>query len=83
MVGQGRALLALGPRAVLMKGGHLAGAEAVDLLVTADAVHRFAVAEDRLGRTPMAPAARCQAPSPRTSCSDGRCRRRSPPPRPS
>ena len=42
MVGQGRALLALGPRAVLMKGGHLAGAEAVDLLVTADAVHRFA-----------------------------------------
>ena len=42
MVGQGRALLALGPRAVLMKGGHLAGAEAVDLLVTTDAVHRFA-----------------------------------------
>ena len=25
-----------------MKGGHLAGAEAVDLLVTTDAVHRFA-----------------------------------------
>ncbi len=42
MVAQGRALLALGPRAVLMKGGHLAGAEAVDLLVTTDAVHRFA-----------------------------------------
>ncbi len=42
MVGQGRALLALGPRAVLMKGGHLAGAEAVDLLVTTDAVYRFA-----------------------------------------
>ena len=39
---QGRALLALGPRAVLMKGGHLAGDEAVDLLVTADGVRRFA-----------------------------------------
>ena len=42
MVGQARALLALGPRAVLMKGGHLAGAEAIDLLVTPDAVYRFA-----------------------------------------
>jgi len=42
MTGQGRALLALGPRAVLMKGGHLAGDEAVDLLVTAQGVRRFA-----------------------------------------
>ena len=42
MAAQGRALLALGPRAVLMKGGHLAGDEAVDLLVTADGVRRFA-----------------------------------------
>jgi hydroxymethylpyrimidine/phosphomethylpyrimidine kinase len=42
MAGQGRALLALGPRAVLMKGGHLAGEEAVDLLVAADGVRRFA-----------------------------------------
>ena len=42
MARQGRALLALGPRAVLMKGGHLAGKEAVDLLVTAAAVRRFA-----------------------------------------
>ena len=42
MARQGAALRKLGPRAVLMKGGHLAGAEAVDLLVTADAVHRFA-----------------------------------------
>ena len=42
MARQGRALLALGPRAVLMKGGHLDGDEAVDLLVTAGAVHRFA-----------------------------------------
>ena len=42
MAAQGAALLALGPRAILMKGGHLAGAEAVDLLVTAGAVRRFA-----------------------------------------
>jgi len=42
MTAQGRALLALGPRAVLMKGGHLAGDEAVDLLVTAEGVRRFA-----------------------------------------
>ena len=42
MAEQGRALLALGPRAVLMKGGHLAGDDAVDLLVTAEGVGRFA-----------------------------------------
>lgn len=42
MLEQGHALLALGPRAVLMKGGHAPLAEAVDLLVTADAVQRFA-----------------------------------------
>lgn len=34
MAEQGRALLALGARAVLMKGGHGDGAEAVDLLVS-------------------------------------------------
>jgi hydroxymethylpyrimidine/phosphomethylpyrimidine kinase len=42
MARQGAALLGLGPRAVLMKGGHLDGAEAVDLLVTATGTHRFA-----------------------------------------
>ncbi len=42
MARQGRALMALGPRAVLMKGGHLPGDMAVDLLVTANAVRRFA-----------------------------------------
>ncbi len=43
MARQGRALLELGPRAVLMKGGHLPGGEAVDLLFTADAaVRRYA-----------------------------------------
>jgi hydroxymethylpyrimidine/phosphomethylpyrimidine kinase len=38
---QGRRLLALGPRAVLMKGGHARGARCTDLLVTEDGVFRF------------------------------------------
>jgi hydroxymethylpyrimidine/phosphomethylpyrimidine kinase len=38
----GRALLKLGSRAILMKGGHLEGDEAVDLLVTEDMIRRFA-----------------------------------------
>jgi hydroxymethylpyrimidine/phosphomethylpyrimidine kinase len=42
MAAQGQALLALGPRAILMKGGHLDSAEAVDLLVTRDGVRRYA-----------------------------------------
>jgi hydroxymethylpyrimidine/phosphomethylpyrimidine kinase len=42
MARQGKALLKLGPRAVLMKGGHLDGDEAVDLLVTEDTIRRFA-----------------------------------------
>ena len=42
MASQGVALRALGPRAALMKGGHLNGAEAIDLLVTAAGVQRFA-----------------------------------------
>ncbi|MGX7704070.1 bifunctional hydroxymethylpyrimidine kinase/phosphomethylpyrimidine kinase [Methylobacterium sp. Gmos1] len=36
MLDQGRRLLALGPRAVLMKGGHAAGPSSVDLLVGPD-----------------------------------------------
>jgi hydroxymethylpyrimidine/phosphomethylpyrimidine kinase len=39
---QGVALLKLGPRAILMKGGHLEGDEAVDLLVTESTICRFA-----------------------------------------
>ncbi len=35
-------MLKLGPRAVLVKGGHLDGDDAVDLLATEDAVRRFA-----------------------------------------
>ena len=42
MASQGAALMRLGPRAVLMKGGHLENGQAVDLLVTADTVRRFA-----------------------------------------
>ncbi len=41
MVEAGRALLALGPRAVLMKGGHMEGPEVVDFLVTGKAVCRL------------------------------------------
>jgi hydroxymethylpyrimidine/phosphomethylpyrimidine kinase len=41
MIEQGRALIALGARAVLMKGGHLASPEAVDLLATADRLRRY------------------------------------------
>ncbi|SDE94013.1 bifunctional hydroxymethylpyrimidine kinase/phosphomethylpyrimidine kinase [Rhodospira trueperi] len=41
MEAAGKALLDLGPEAVLMKGGHLPGATVTDLLVTADAVRRF------------------------------------------
>lgn len=38
---QGRALLALGPRAVLMKGGHGAGETCTDLLITAGEVREL------------------------------------------
>jgi hydroxymethylpyrimidine/phosphomethylpyrimidine kinase len=43
IIGQGRALCALGPEAVLVKGGHASGALAIDWLVTrAGSVHRLA-----------------------------------------
>lgn len=41
MAEQGRALLALGARAVLMKGGHGEGPDAVDLLVQPSGIKRF------------------------------------------
>jgi hydroxymethylpyrimidine/phosphomethylpyrimidine kinase len=42
MARQGEALLKLGPRAVLMKGGHLESEQAIDLMVTERDVRRFA-----------------------------------------
>ena len=43
MITQGEALLELGPRAVLMKGGHLAGEQAVDwLVISSEEKMRFA-----------------------------------------
>jgi hydroxymethylpyrimidine/phosphomethylpyrimidine kinase len=42
MAKQGIALLKLGPRAVLMKGGHLQSSEAVDILVTPTGTRRVA-----------------------------------------
>jgi hydroxymethylpyrimidine/phosphomethylpyrimidine kinase len=42
MRAQAERILALGPEAVLVKGGHASGAESVDLLVDARGVHRFA-----------------------------------------
>jgi hydroxymethylpyrimidine/phosphomethylpyrimidine kinase len=44
MQGQGEKLLALGARAVLIKGGHGGGAESVDLLIEPNAVTRLAAA---------------------------------------
>ena len=41
-VAAGRALVAAGARAVLVKGGHLPGDEVADWLLTGDAEHRFA-----------------------------------------
>lgn len=41
MEAQGKALCALGPRAVLMKGGHLDGPDSPDCLVTATGCHWF------------------------------------------
>lgn len=41
MIEQGRALLAMGCRAVLMKGGHLSESESPDWLLTADLEQRF------------------------------------------
>jgi len=43
LLGQARRLLALGPEAVLLKGGHAAGEEAIDWLVSGESsVHRIA-----------------------------------------
>jgi hydroxymethylpyrimidine/phosphomethylpyrimidine kinase len=41
MLAQARALLALGPKAVLLKSGHGSGTQAVDLLMTASGIERL------------------------------------------
>ena len=51
MLQAGRDLLALGPRAVLVKGGHLPGDDLVDVLVTAHEVHSFAGRRIRTNHT--------------------------------
>lgn len=51
MAAQGRALCALGPQAVLMKGGHLEGLESPDCLVTADEVMWFEAARTQTVNT--------------------------------
>lgn len=48
---QGRALLALGPRAVLMKGGHAGGADCVDLLITEARTTRLSAPRVATGNT--------------------------------
>ena len=49
MVGAGKALLAMGPRAVLVKGGHLQGSRLIDVLLEDDAVTMFE--DERLNST--------------------------------
>jgi hydroxymethylpyrimidine/phosphomethylpyrimidine kinase len=48
---QAQTLLALGPGAVLIKGGHGSGPESVDLLVDADGLVRFAAPRIATGNT--------------------------------
>jgi hydroxymethylpyrimidine/phosphomethylpyrimidine kinase len=51
MEAQGRALLARGARAVLVKGGHAGGEEAVDLLITPSGVKPFAAPRIKTSNT--------------------------------
>jgi len=51
MLGQGQALRGLGPRAVLMKGGHSEGAECVDLLIEGTGVSRLTAPRQQTSNT--------------------------------
>lgn len=51
MVAQGKALCALGPKAVLMKGGHLEGEQSPDVLVSAAGAHWFEAARTQTQNT--------------------------------
>ena len=48
---QAARLLALGPRAVLVKGGHAEGAESVDILADASGIRRYAARRTATGNT--------------------------------
>ena len=67
MRAQAERLLALGAKAVLIKGGHGGGAESVDLLVERAAASRGSPRRASRPRTPTAPAARCRRRSPPAS----------------
>lgn len=49
MIVQARALLTMGPKAVLIKGGHAAGQRSTDLLIDADGVTRFSAQRQSVG----------------------------------
>jgi hydroxymethylpyrimidine/phosphomethylpyrimidine kinase len=51
MLAQGKRILAMGPRAVLIKGGHAEGEESVDLLIEPTSVHRFTAPRIRTKNT--------------------------------
>lgn len=51
MIRQAQRLLALGPSAVLLKGGHLEGTGSPDVLVEGSEIHRFAAAREATRNT--------------------------------
>ncbi len=63
---QGKRLLKLGCKAVLIKGGHGTGPESTDYFITADRAIALPARAWRR-RTPMVPAARCHQRSPQGS----------------
>ena len=71
----GETLLRFGAGAALVKGGHLAGDEVVDVLVTPDGVRPLQPPRASTPRRPTAPAAPSRPRSPRGSRSGGRWRR--------
>ena len=72
---QAQKLLALGARAVLIKGGHGGGPESVDLLVDARGCRAASRRRGSRPKTPTAPAARCRPRSRRDSPRDCRSTR--------
>jgi hydroxymethylpyrimidine/phosphomethylpyrimidine kinase len=64
MQSQGEALIEMGAKAVLMKGGHAAGDDCIDLLITLDGWCRTFRRVASLPKIPMAPVVPCRQPSP-------------------